>query len=32
VRFSYWRTDLTANVFNPDADHPTFVIALRVSW
>jgi hypothetical protein len=32
VRFSYRRTDLTANVFNPDDGHPTLVIALHASW
>ena len=32
VGFSHGRTDLTANVFNPDDRNPTIVIALRVSW
>jgi hypothetical protein len=32
VGVSYKRADLTGYVFNPDADTPTVVIALRVSW
>jgi len=32
VRFSYKKVDLSAYVFNPDADKPTYVLAVSVSF
>ena len=32
VRFSYKKVDLSAYVFNPDADKPTYVLAVNVSF
>jgi hypothetical protein len=32
VGFSYWKTDLSVYVLNPDEEKPTFVIAIGLTF